>query len=493
MSRSYIPFRNFVPEPLEWANDPTRPRLVSNVLYPFLGEHRSDLGEFAQLNLLREDRYVDWLKRRSVPVFGSFLGSDLGEFWRRGWLRADGAELAFKGRRRASVEPIDALVFDRPLGEKIVGAGRGRTYELRFHPFRLYPALRILDTMRWSLSRASVLHPKGLRDYAEGHVRRVRAHLRSPRFLEQIDEWNGIADLAVLLEPLYWPRITGKTTERSFFLPGSAEEAERSVRLKAYREAVLDFVRRIPKAMLAGAHMDLRLQASRLDDNQELYLILRASSWSRRERLKGDLAAALWLRHLAEVIRLAYDELYEDRLVHEDEAGSQWIEGARAWSYGSDYPLDNPREMVRRVLPRYGIASSPRVRFYVEGDTEEGALEEALSGFLGYGIEIVNLKSRGWDDWLLLQLQKDVEASRLSLVMLDNDRQDHVNAIRRRVAEGPNRGDGVPQRTRHRDGQFQRRATRARRPALRGRTRNGESAASSDRRIHGSQVGGWLL
>jgi hypothetical protein len=431
-----IPFRNFIPEPLEHATDPTRPHLLSSVLYPLVGEYRPQLTEFAQIDLLGEDRFLDWLKSRSVPVFGSTFGSDLQEFWSRGWLRADKADIVKRGRRRPLVEPVEALSFEHPLGEKIRGAGRGRSYELQFHPFRLYPMLRILSAMRWTLSRGSVLYPKGLREHADRHVQRVRTHLRSPRFLEQIEGWNGIADLAILLEPLYWPYMTGRTTERSFVLPGSLEETNKGGRLAEYRSSILAFVQRIPKAMLAGAHMDLRYQASLLDDNQELYLILRASSWSRRERLKGDIGAALWIRHLAEVIRLAYDELYDDRLVHEDEAGSQWVEGARAWVYGSEYPLENPREMIRRVLPRYGIDSSPRVRFYVEGDTEEGAMEEALQGYLGYGIEIVNLKSRGWDDWLLLQLQKDVEASRLSLIMLDGDRKDHIEAIRRRATEG---------------------------------------------------------
>ena len=435
MDSGYIPFRNFIPEDLEKANDPSRPHLLSSVLYPVLGDKQGYLEEFGQINLMNESGFVHWARERSVPVHGVVLETDIETFWRKGWLRVDKAEKVASSRRRLQIEPVDVLERDHPLGTKIRSAGRGYRYDLHIHPFRLFPLLGILRIMRWSLSRASVLYGKGVLEHANRHVTWVNSHLRSSRFSKQVDEWNGVADLAILLEPLYWPKITGRRVDRSSSWLDPEGGQERQERLSEDRKAVLDLARSIPKAMLAGAHMDLRYQASQVDNNPELYLILRASNWQRRERVKGDIGCALWLRHMAEVIRLAFDELYEDRLVHEDEAGSQWVQGAREWSYGSEYPLDDPQEMVRRILPRYGIASSPRVRFYVEGDTEEGALEEVLHRYLGYGIEIVNLKSKGWDDWLPLQLQKDVDAHRISLVMLDNDRQDHVNAIRRRVNE----------------------------------------------------------
>lgn len=428
-----IPFRGFVPEPLEQASDPSRLHLLSSVLYPVLGEYQDRLELFSQVDLLSEGEFVHWAKQRSVPVFGTAFGTNVETFWRQGWLRVDGAKIVRQGRQRFLADPIEALDYGHPLNTKIRAVGAKRGYDFRLHPFRIYPLLRILNTMGWSMSRSSVLYPKGFLEHATRHVQRVRTQVRSTAFMKLIDDWNGVADLAILLEPLYWPQITRQTKRKPFESDdlGNFESQD----YQSYRESILKLVLSIPKAMLAGAHADLRYEANQIDGNQELYLILRASNWRRRERLKSHIGCALWLRHMAEVIRLAFDEIYEDRLVHEDEAGSQWVKGARTWSYGSEYPLDDPQEMVRRVLPRYGIASSPRVRFYVEGDTEEGALEEGLQGALGYGVEIVNFKSKGWDDWLLLQLQKDVEARRLSMVMLDGDRKDHVDSIRRRVVE----------------------------------------------------------
>src|SRR3990172_7295466 len=111
--------------------------------------------------------------------------------------------------------------------------------------------------------------------------------------------------------------------------------------------------------------------------------------------------------------------MYEDGLVHEDEAFGGWLPGAREWLYGSEYPLEHIPEMRRRVLPRWGLTGGVRVRFYVEGDTEQGALEYALEGLLGFGVEVVNLRAQGWATWIARELQSHVKAKRFSMLMLD--------------------------------------------------------------------------
>jgi len=138
---------------------------------------------------------------------------------------------------------------------------------------------------------------------------------------------------------------------------------------------------------------------------------------------------------MAEVIRHGYEELYDDRLVHEDIAFGEWFSKAREWAYGSEYPLENTLEMVRRVLPRWGIATGIRVRFYVEGSTEQGALESGLEGSLGFGVEVVNIRAQGWDTWLKQELENDVQAKRFSMLMLDADRQDAIRGLQKRAEE----------------------------------------------------------
>lgn len=291
--------------------------------------------------------------------------------------------------------------------------------------------------MEWRLVRSNVLYSPGVQRYVESYVHAFRRMIRDSRWLDQLCWCNGIADLAILLEPLYWPGITNRIVNRTMpTKTGELTFSNYSDHIKQYKDRALDVLRRIPKAIVAKAHMELRIEAARWDNNHELYLLLRSSLWSKREKLEGQLGTALWLRHIAEVIRHGYDELYDDRLVHEDEAFGTWLPGARKWAYGSEYPLEHMREMVRRILPHWGITTGIRVRFYVEGDTEQGALEVGLEGLLGFGVEIVNVRAQGWTTWLKQELENDLQAKRFSLLMLDADQDDPLRALRKRAEEG---------------------------------------------------------
>jgi hypothetical protein len=277
--------------------------------------------------------------------------------------------------------------------------------------------------MEWSLSSTSVLYGSGVYHHSKEHVRRFRSWLRSPRALEQIRWWNGIADLAVLLEPIYWHRVVENRTRSAHFpqLPGVSPE---------YKREALDLLRRIYKARVAQAHEELRWEASRMDPNGSLYLLLRTSLWYKREQLRGPVAGALWLRHMAEVLRHGFDEIYEDRLVHEDESSSSWYPGARAGVYGSEYPLDDLDDLAGRLVRSLGV-SSIRARIYVEGPTEEGALREFVNHLLGSWVEIVNLRAQfgsrkggGYLQNLRAEIERDLEAKRFSFIAIDGDNQD---------------------------------------------------------------------
>lgn len=414
-------FRNFVPEPTERANAPDRLKLSSEVLFPILFDHMDELDNLRQLSFRGESDFISWARKLKLEAWSGYPMGDAEKLWLKGWLRADEAVLRHRKQSSRVKPPLEVTTLGQPLNTPQKPAKGAYRYDLRFHPFRLLPFMNLLDMMDWRLSRMSIFYADGVVKYAREHVERFEEWIRDPRFLERLNWWNGIADLAILLEPLYWPSITRRTSGRVMIAAREDPKSAEGDMFGQYKGIALDILRRIPKALVATAHMELRLEAAKIDDNHELYLILRAANWQRRERIEGGLGAAMWLRHIAEVLRHGYDELYEDRLVHEDEAFGMWYEGAREWLYGSEYPLDNIREMTRRVLPHWGIASSPRVRFYVEGETEEGALEAALEGYLGFGVEIVNLRAQGWGTWLRQELENDVAAKRLSLLMLDDD------------------------------------------------------------------------
>jgi len=80
--------------------------------------------------------------------------------------------------------------------------------------------------------------------------------IRDSRWLERLRWWNGVADLSILLEPLYWPKITHHIITRPKTTNvGETEYSDYFEQIKQYREIALDVLRRIPKAKIAEAHM----------------------------------------------------------------------------------------------------------------------------------------------------------------------------------------------------------------------------------------------
>ncbi|MGA2591276.1 MAG: hypothetical protein ABSH32_15255, partial [Bryobacteraceae bacterium] len=127
-----------------------------------------DLSRLRQNRVLGESAFITFVEDRGIPVFGVVEG-DPGNFYRRGWLRADGSDHEGK-----------------PL----------------FHPFRMYPIHRILQMCELGIALASSLRPEGMLELTE-------CLLTDRNRIEQIEDcverWNEIVDLALLLEPLYWP------------------------------------------------------------------------------------------------------------------------------------------------------------------------------------------------------------------------------------------------------------------------------------------------
>ncbi len=95
------------------------------------------------------------------------------------------------------------------------------------------------------------------------------------------------------------------STRRDFI-----SESEYKVLQDQYREKALGLVRSLDPAVWKKVHESLCWQASMMDKNSDLYLLLRLAKWGQREKLKGTIAGALSIRHLAEVIRRAFEEVF---------------------------------------------------------------------------------------------------------------------------------------------------------------------------------------
>ena len=140
---------------------------------------------------------------------------------------------------------------------------------------------------------------------------------------------------------------------------------------------------------------------------------------------------------MAEIIRRAVEDTLGQELPEEDEMGfGQWMDGARKSIYGSERILDSSRETRREFLTSMELDYGVKVRCYVEGETEFGALTSAVGE--ASGTEFVNLhgqviESRRRGLSFADSLKNDITSHIFSVVVLDEDREDYVRALKQAV------------------------------------------------------------
>jgi len=152
---------------------------------------------------------------------------------------------------------------------------------------------------------------------------------------------------------------------------GGMEESEHNALLDKYRQKVLPLVGSLDPVLWRKVHESLRFDAALMDANDGLYLMLRLSSWSKREKLKGSIAGALWFRHIAEVIRRSFEETTTERWPEKDVAFGMWCPGGRTLQYGSERPLDDELKCKPYLALHHGLFTGSVVRWYVEPHKNE--------------------------------------------------------------------------------------------------------------------------
>ena len=365
----------------------------------YVAEWSEDLELLRQNWLLNEGRFAAFAKDRGVPVSGAITGNP-GEFSKRGWLTNDGTD--YDGS---------------PL----------------FHPFRIYPFHRTLEACALRMAPVAPLQRDSVLRIAE----KMLSLLPSSEHLSEIAQpWNSIVDLAVLLEPIYWPLITGRL---SIGL-GTAEKHE--AQLEKYRKRALHLVESLNPDFWRKQHESLRIEAAWMDNNTELYLLLRLSTWDPRKELTGRISGALWIRHLAEVLRRAFENVHGGKWLEEDQAFGTWLPGGREREFGSQRPLDDVFRSKPYLAHSFGLFTGSSVRWFVEGPTEYYAVAEMLPEPSKFSIELVNLhgvialdkdnialKLGAW-------LGEDKALRRFSIISFDRDVGANEKIIRLQVERG---------------------------------------------------------
>lgn len=367
-------------------------------LRQYIADWAEEIELFRQNWLMGEAQFLGFAKDRGLPAWGVINGEP-GDFFRRGWLDAD--ETDTEG-------------------------------SLRFHPFRVYPLHRILSALDLRIAPALLLNPDSALRVMKDALTRVSS---AERLSMRSCDWNNVATLAIVLEPVYWPGIVGSQR-----LPiGNEEEARR--RLEAYRARVLDLVRSLDSGFWENVHECLRIDAAWMDDNTHVYMLLRAATWYERERLRGPISGALWIRHMAEVIRRAFEEVHSQRWPEEDQAFGHWPSGAREITFGSERPLDDVLAAKPYLAHTFGLFTGSALRWYLEGDTEYFTVLEMVPDISRFGVELVNLKggiASGKNNAPLrleALLKEDRSQRRFSMFSFDGDVPANIKYIRRQVEQ----------------------------------------------------------
>gem|GEM_PF-860730 len=359
------------------------------------------LPAIRQNQLMSETMFLRFVRERGIPV-GGLASGEPRVFADLGWLSVDGLD--------------------------IEGAPA-------FHPFRLLPTHQMLSGYDAKAIRTPIWD-------SDAYGRQIREVLESTpkgvKVLTQAPYWNRVSDLATLLEPLYWPRITGKS-KRSIHLSFEQYREHRS----AFESNILDYLRTLDVYQWRQVHEQLLYMSAELDQNPTLYVLLRLSKWRQREALKGSISGALWIRHIAEVIRLGFEAAHEEPWPsEEDECQGHFFDGVRKLIFGAERVFDNPLKTRPFLVQEFGLTKGSSLRWYVEGQTEYAAFRTLVEEPELYGIEIVNLKGQikegGGDVTMKLvgMLAEDCMQHRFSMLSLDADVAANKKAVRKHIQEG---------------------------------------------------------
>ena len=375
---------------------------------------------------------------------GSFSGDDIVGLWHMGLMRADllRADRAIErpGLTLLKQEDDGCLLYldSRIVQHRIEGHGGalqatgevGDDIELWFHPFRLYVLSHVQRTLKVETTNTQYLvYPQGIETVAKRLKEEMDRWTSSEAFGDRFDYWNATAELAVVCEPF----VQGMSASRTF------SQVDRRAEFNAYLAMLRSLLTDMGKPEVRTRREDLGFSADSLDGNRNIQVLLRLMLRQHLEKVKGSLGGAMRFLSMAEIIRRAAEDAFSEHLAEEDEIGpGQWMAGARKMLYGSERVFDAERRDLRDYMALLGLDFGTKVRCYVEGDTEMGALSHATAG-AGH-VELINLagqviEKRRKGLAFVDGLTNDLNARVFSVILLDQDRSEFVKAVKKAARE----------------------------------------------------------
>jgi hypothetical protein len=398
-----------------------------------------------QSRLMDASSIQTFARERGVSLHSAGTITDL---WQVGIVRADlvRADRCAKlpdGLERVDGDDEDVIFLDGRsmpwredgFGGILAGVPLLKGVEPLFHPYRLFILHHIHRVFGSIASAAQFLNkPEGLVNIAKLEIEHLERWTKTRECAQRFEYWNHCCELALLADVVSHGRVYGYERQAADI---SKEEFE--AQKLDFREALFRTLRTVPLVELERVRGDLVTSAEMVDGNKMLHVLIRLTAFEQRERLRDDIGAAMHYLAMAESIRRAVECALDRHLKEEDELGfGQWMEGARKLVYGSERILDSSPVSRRDFMSSMGLDLGPKVRCYVEGDTELAALSSAVGE--GGSIAFINLRgqfaeARGRGLMFVESLATDMAAGVFSIIALDGDRLDNVRAVRKAAQE----------------------------------------------------------
>jgi hypothetical protein len=376
---------------------------------------------------------------------GWFSEEDIVGLWTIGLMRADLVS-SIAPVDIPSLLPLDVFsdegVFSytdsRTIEHRSEGYGSsiGRTdldaraLNLKFHPYRLYALHHVARTLKIQTSNTQYLfNEEGVTRVVQHQLESAQRWTSSVEFGQRFDYWNRVCETAIIAEP-----FASEVAHMHAELPSIPSKS-----LNEYEQHVRQFLCELGQHQVRQMREDLAFAANTIDDNRTTHVLLRLMKPGVRSKLKGQLGCAMHFLAMAETIRRAAEAAFGVPLPEEDEIGlGQWFPGARRMLYGHDRVFDAPRRYLRDYLTLLGLDFGVKVRCYVEGATEYGALDHAV-GNLDH-VQLIDLQGKfaekgGRGLAFAESLDADKQAGVFSVILLDGDRSDNFRLVQRAATE----------------------------------------------------------
>ena len=325
----------------------------------------------------------------------------MSETWFDSFLRDRGLQLGVTGIRSL----VDAGVLQRL-----------NTQSGDFHHFQIWPISSLLKALELRLDVGLANHgfdPAGFKQFIDlNWSHRAEVLVQFPNDILWTEFNQRLFPLLLWLESDFLPIVRGPRPGIVHVVSLDATQGVRWAKSSQGRDLINEHSISIDQ--LSGWRDRLLSDAFRYDPAPDLYLLLRSMPFEQRDRLRGRLRLAYDLYEMAEVIRMFLEQVSDDPVTKEwDPNGhpaTPWVERV----FGSQPKFGDPG-FLRPLIRHYGLDPGFRVRWLVEGPTEEGFIVQYVDRLEASIREFVNIRQFGGDGSFqkeLAAIDADLKAAR---------------------------------------------------------------------------------